>query len=114
MASCGVPGAGALLKTPPLLLQGSERRPQGAPGVCTNDTGQSLGRADCLLAYLSCEDVLFCVEREVGAKSAPSVSAWSRGTLQLPQLEVSASFFFRGSPAAQGTVVGTALAGAQV
>lgn len=37
-----------MLETPSLLLEGRERRPQGAPGVCTNDTGSVSGLADCL------------------------------------------------------------------
>lgn len=66
MASSWVLGAGALLETPSLFLEGSKRRPQGAPGVCTNGTGQGLGLADYLFRP-SREGVLYHIWEGVGS-----------------------------------------------
>lgn len=70
MASSWVLGAGALLETPSLFLGGTKRRPQGAPGVCTNGTGQGLCPADYLSEHP--EKVSFIISgRELAAKSSP-------------------------------------------
>lgn len=105
-----------MLETPSLLLEGRERRPQGAPGVCTNDTGSVSGLADCLSRPFRGGVPFF----HLGGSWQLS-PPWGGVSLRLgwgrfATSPVGGLFLLArwGSLATQGTVEGTALAGAQV